>query len=102
MLTWHVMTVCCLQLVQYACAAIDTAIAKQTKKQTETVAKAESSTDSRQRTELEAAAKNEEHKLKKVQEVQRAFQQLTAGESAALWPLYRVVSGWSGQGWRCT
>jgi len=72
------------QVVDFARAAIAGAEGKQSKKLAAVEQLAATTTDSRQRTELEAAAKNEAHKLRQVQEVEQRFQQLLAGEAAAL------------------
>ncbi|WIA42642.1 hypothetical protein OEZ86_008612 [Tetradesmus obliquus] len=60
-------------------AAVQAAVSKQAKKQQAMAAQAAAATDSRQRTELEAAVKNEEHKAKQLQQVQEAFAALVAG-----------------------
>lgn len=64
-------------------AAVQAAVSKQAKKQQAMAAQAAAATDSRQRTELEAAVKNEEHKAKQLQQVQEAFAALVAGEAYA-------------------
>jgi hypothetical protein len=63
--------------------ATASAVAKQTKKAAAVAAEAAAAKDSRARTELEGAIKNEEHKLKKVQEAQQQLDALAAGARAA-------------------
>ena len=60
-------------------AAIQAAVDKQAKKQQAIAAQVSAATDSRQRTELEGALKNEEHKQRQLQQVQQAFAALIAG-----------------------
>lgn len=67
-------------MVQQIQAAIHAAVSKQAKKQQAMLAQVAAATDSRQRTELEAALKNEEHKAKQLQQVQESFAALVAGE----------------------
>lgn len=67
------------QVAQRVDAAIQAAIDKQLKKQQAMTEKVSAATDSRQRTELEAALKNEEHKAKQLQQVQADFKALVAG-----------------------
>ncbi|KAF8056247.1 CARS1 [Scenedesmus sp. PABB004] len=69
------------KVAQEAGAAIQAAVDKQAKKQQAMQAKVAGVTDSRQRTELEAALKQEEHKAKQLAGVQAAFQALLAGAS---------------------
>ena len=59
--------------------AIAAALAKQVKKEEQLRGLLASTTDSRQRTDLEAAVKNEQHKQGKLLTVQEKFQQLKAG-----------------------
>jgi len=84
------------QVLSEVQSAVSTAVAKQSKKVTTVAAEAATAKDSRARTELEAAVKNEEHKLKKVQEVQQRLEALVAGgwvpPSAALWSSWYEVS----------
>jgi 3-oxoacyl-ACP reductase-like protein len=74
---------CFSQLAKEVDAAIQAAVSKQAKKQQAMVAQAAAAADSRQRTELEAAVKNEEHKAKQLQQVQESFAALVAGEAPA-------------------
>jgi hypothetical protein len=59
--------------------AVAAAVAKQSKKAAAVAAEAAAAKESRARTELEGAVKNEEHKLKKVLEVQQQLEKLVAG-----------------------
>lgn len=68
-----------VQAAQQVAAAIKAAVDKQASKQQAMTAKVAAATDSRQRTELESALKNEEHKAKQLQQVQVDFQALLAG-----------------------
>lgn len=79
-----------LQAAQDIQAAIQAAVDKQAKKQAAMAAQVSSTTDSRQRTELEGALKNEEHKQKQLQKVQADFAALTAG---AHWVQARHMGG---------
>jgi hypothetical protein len=65
-----------MQVLASAESAVQAALKKQSKKVQGTEALAASTTDSRQRTELEGAVKNEAAKLKKVQEVVSALEAL--------------------------
>ncbi|KAF6262603.1 tRNA synthetases class I (C) catalytic domain-containing protein [Scenedesmus sp. NREL 46B-D3] len=60
-------------------AAVRAAVSKQAKKQQAIAAQVAAATDSRQRTELEAAVKIEEHKARQLQQVQEALAALLAG-----------------------
>ena len=71
-----------LQAAQQIQAAIQAAIDKQSKKQAAMSSLVLSATESRQRTELEAALKNEEHKQRQLQQVQQDFAALLAGETS--------------------
>lgn len=57
---------------------------KQAEKQQAMVQQVAAATDSRQRTELEAALKNEEHKQRQLQQVAADFAALLAGERGGL------------------
>jgi hypothetical protein len=59
----------CFQAAQEISTAIQAAVEKQSKKQAAMAAQVSATTDSRQRTELEAALKNEEHKQRQLQQV---------------------------------
>jgi hypothetical protein len=75
----------CAQIGQVAGVAeksIAAAVAKQAKKEEQLRSLLASTTDSRQRTDLEAAVKNEQHKQSKLLSVQEKFQQLKAGRAA--------------------
>jgi hypothetical protein len=74
---------CCIQVAKEIEAAVQAAVSKQAKKQQAVAAQAAAATDSRQRTELEAAVKSEEHKARQLQQVQEKFAALLAGEA---WP----------------
>eukprot|EP00879_Flechtneria_rotunda_P016738 GHRR01017519.1.p1 GENE.GHRR01017519.1~~GHRR01017519.1.p1 ORF type:complete len:787 (+),score=316.08 GHRR01017519.1:800-3160(+) len=67
------------QAVQQVEAAVKTAVDKQAKKQQALQVHVAAATDSRQRTELEAALKNEEHKQRQLQQVQQDLAALLAG-----------------------
>jgi hypothetical protein len=69
----------CLQVAQDISAAVQAAVDKQAKKQAAIAAQVSSTTDSRQRTELEGALKNEEHKQSQLAKVAAEFAALTAG-----------------------
>jgi hypothetical protein len=73
--------ICFVQAAQEIQSAIQSAIDKQSKKQAAIADQVSSTTDSRLRTELEGALKNEEHKQKQLQQVQEKFAALTAGEA---------------------
>lgn len=76
-------------MAAFAQQAVEAAVNKQSTKLAATEQQAATTTDSRQRTELEGAVKNEQHKLKQVQEVVAQLQQLLAGgvvsRAFALW-----------------
>lgn len=69
------------QVTQDIEAAVRAAVSKQAKKQQAIAAQVAAATDSRQRTELEAAVKIEEHKARQLQQVQEALAALLAGEA---------------------
>lgn len=71
--------VLCVQVAQQMQAAVQAAIEKQARKQQGMTAKVSAAIDSRQRTELESALKNEEHKAKQLQQVQADLKSLLAG-----------------------
>lgn len=84
-------------MAEFARAAIEKAVAKQAKKAEGTAQQAAIATDSRQRSELEAAVKNETHKLGQVQEVAQKFEALMAG-GCLLWLVCCACGGRAGGG----
>lgn len=68
-----------MQVLEAVKTAVAAAVAKQSKKAAAVAAEAAAAKDSRARSELEGAVKNEEHKLKKVAEVQQRLDALVAG-----------------------
>lgn len=72
------------EIAEAARAATVAAAEKQAKKAKAVAAEVAAATDSRQRTELESAVKNEEHKLKKVQEAQQQLEAVLAGGSPTI------------------
>jgi hypothetical protein len=71
-----------IQVLDTVKSAVAAAVAKQSKKLAAVGAEAAAAKDSRARTELEGAVKNEEHKLKKVTEVQQQLDRLLAAGGA--------------------
>eukprot|EP00878_Enallax_costatus_P002111 GHUV01002279.1.p1 GENE.GHUV01002279.1~~GHUV01002279.1.p1 ORF type:complete len:785 (+),score=272.34 GHUV01002279.1:146-2500(+) len=80
------------QVAQQVEAAIQAAVIKQARKQQGMTAQVSAATDSRQRTELESALKNEEHKAKQLQQVQADFKALLAGSSPGIQQMLAVGS----------
>lgn len=82
----------CPQVAQDISTAIQAAVDKQAKKQAAITAQVSSTTDSRQRTELEGALKNEEHKQAQLAKVAADFAALTAGEHAGALGGFRAAA----------
>eukprot|EP00775_Hariotina_reticulata_P001138 gene1138-1478_t len=80
------------QAAQQMQAAIETAVDKQLKKQAAMSSQVLLATDSRQRTELEAALKNEEHKQRQLQQVQQDFAALLARGNPSIDQMLAVAS----------
>lgn len=71
------------QVRQFAQAAVQAAVDKQTKKQQAVAAQLTAATDSRQQLELQAAVKNEQHKLNQVQGVMQQLMDLSSSGNSS-------------------